>query len=333
MNNLSKWTAVLTVCALVIGHMAGVFPWQHSGRAESPLPAEASKSKTPTESDVAAVELLRQARNRLFERQSVQAQMDQTVSIGEYKVKTTGSYLSASGFRFRLQYQLALGELVGEFLEVCDGQVLHTRRQILPANDSKADGITPEVEMTRRDIQRIRREALGIKDGNPTTDLADALRAAEVGLGGLPAILAMLERTLTLDPVRTQTVDQRDFLVLQGQLRADRKQELLTGLGSAGSQVGGFLPDVVRVYLQRDTLFPEKFLYLKRSNDKNEVVPLIIVEFKNVVLDQPVQDGQFVYMAPPGLEEKDETTLYLEMMRQAAAAALKKEEPNSKDQN
>ncbi|HWL11200.1 MAG TPA: hypothetical protein VNQ76_22520 [Planctomicrobium sp.] len=333
MKKLSKLTFAFMVAFAIVGHVAGVFAWQESTEKKAEKGGEAASedvSAIPsTTSDPNAVDLLDQAKTRLFERRSVQADVVQTVSLGEYRVRSSGKYVSATGFRHRLQYQLSLGDLTGEFLEVCDGQILHTRRQITPVNN-KFDAVAqPETEMTRRDIQRIRREALGIKDGNPTADLSDALRAAEAGLGGLPAILAMIERTMILEPVRTQTVGDRDYFVLQGRMRPDRQKELLTGLGSAGGQqVAGFLPDLVRVYLEQETLFPEKFVYLKKVSGKKEegaarpLVPLITIEYDNVILDQPLQESQFIYMAPPGLEERDETAMYIEMMRQAANAVL-----------
>ncbi|WP_437190899.1 hypothetical protein [Planctomicrobium sp. SH527] len=326
MNKLTTLTAAGLMLILLGVFATGVLAWQEvKGDTKATNGAETPQADAEaTISDTEAVELLRQARNRLFERRSIQAQMSQVISIGPQRVKSTGSYLAAAGFRYRFQYQLSLGDLQGEFLEVCDGQLLHTRRQIAAVNEKVAAVAPPEIELTRRDIQRIRREALGIKDAHPAANLSEALLEAEVGIGGIPAILAMLERTLILSPIRTQTVDGRDYLVLQGRLRPDRKNELIVGLGSAASQVENFLPDVVRVYLEKETLFPEKFLYLKRtSNDQNSLRPLITVEFSNIILDQPVPDGQFIYMAPPGVEEKDETTQYLEAMRQAATQATR----------
>jgi hypothetical protein len=83
--------------------------------------------------------------------------------------------------------------------------------------------------------------------------------------------------------------------------------------------VAGFLPDLVRLYIAQDTLFPERFLYLKSAPDDPEKLrPLMTVEFSDIVLDQPLAESLFVYMAPPGLEERDETAQFLDAMRQAA---------------
>ncbi|SFI47834.1 hypothetical protein [Planctomicrobium piriforme] len=321
MKKLPTLTVALMVLGFVGWRAAGALAWQESPPAEQKKATEAAAEKELKTSDPEAVELITQARNRLFERHSVQATMSQLVTLGSYKFRSAGNYAAAAGFRYRLEYRVQLGDLEGQFLEVCDGQVLHTRRQIGAANSGLISVTKPEIELSRRDIQKIRREALGIKDSNPGTDLSDALRAAEIGIGGLPAILAMLERTLILDPVRPQTVEGREFLVLQGRMRPDRQSELLAGLGPAAGQVAGFMPDLVRVYVNRETLFPEKFLYLKKSGgEQNAFRPIVTVEFTDILLDQPIAEGQFVYMAPPGLEEKDETAQYLENMRQAAQA-------------
>jgi len=319
-----KKLPTLTIALVLLG--AGGFQIASALRADSPqsVSKEKKNSETLQEEPVAknnteAVELIRQARNQLFEKQSVQAGISEVVTLGDYKLKMSGSYLSAAGFRYRLEYQVELGDLQGNFLEVCDGQVLHTRRQIGEARPSPTSVTTPEVELSRRDIQKIRREAMGIKETVQGDALADALRAAEIGIGGLPAVLASLERSMNFTGVHPETIDGREFLMVEGSWKKDRQERLLMGLGSARNQVAGFMPDLVRVYLVKETLFPEKFLYLKQTDaDSKSYQPLVAIEFLNVTLDQPVPERQFVYVAPPGVEEKDETAAFVEAMRQTA---------------
>lgn len=317
-------TLTVAFLLLAIGGYQVASAWQAetsaaSSAAEGKLEPSTSESVT---TNPEALELIQQARNRLFERQSVQAEMSEVMTLGNYTFRSTGSYTAASGFRYRLEYQVELGDLQGSFLEVCDGQVLHTRRQISEARPALTSTMTPEVELSRRDIQKIRREAMGLKNTKQGMELADALRAAEIGIGGLPAILASLERSLVFDALRPETVEGRDYLVVQGRWQTDRREHLFAGLGAAGNQVAGFMPDLVRVYLAKETLFPEKFLYLKQTGkDQKAYHPLITVEFHNVVLDQPVAERLFVYVAPPGMEEKDETAAFLESMQQTAEPA------------
>jgi outer membrane lipoprotein-sorting protein len=263
-----------------------------------------------------AEEVFQQARERLFEHESVQAKMSQLVSLGEYKFRSSGAYLAGEGFKYRLEYQVELADLQGSFLEVSDGQILHTRKQITQAEGTSLTAAAAEVELTRRDIQRILRET------RENLDVPEALHAAEIGLGGLPAILASLERSMTFDAVREQTLDGRDYTVLQGAWDEERRDELMEGLGGVAGQIAGFMPDLVRVYFERETLFPERFVYLKLiSEERQSYRPMLTIEFTEVKLGESLPAQAFIYVAPPGMEERDETAFFLQMIRSAAQGA------------
>lgn len=328
MKNLPTLTALLVI--LGIGSIQMASAWQiDAGPADSKAKdrTQTRSESQLTEDSPEAVELVRQARNRLFERQSVQAEMVERVTFGNYAFQSGGTYASAPGFRYRLEYQVEIGDLRGTFLEVCDGQVLHTRREIGEAKTSIASTQAPEVELSRRDIQKIRREALGIKEVAQGANLADALRVAEIGIGGLPAVLASLERSLNFVSVRPETADGHDDLIVHGIWNPERKERLFSGMGGAVRQVAGYMPDAVDIFFARETLFPRKIVYLKKMNgESGELQPLVTVEFRNIVLDQPVQDRLFVYVAPPGVEEKDDTASFIEAMRQSANLTGEKNE-------
>ncbi|WP_437204821.1 hypothetical protein [Planctomicrobium sp. SH664] len=314
MNNHPIFTA--TIALLVLGGVGTVYAWQ--AESETPPSAAAPATQTPPaevviKEDPQAVAVVKQARERLYQHQSVRANMVQDVSIGDYSFHSEGTYLSASDFRYRLEYVAKLEDLEGTFLEVCDGQILHTVRKVAEARPSLQSDSKPDIELSRRDIQKILREARLHQD-RPV-----ALRAAEIGLGGLPSVLASLERTMIFDAMRPETVDGREYLVVQGRWRADQAQSLIMGLGGLGGQLAGFLPDTVRVYFAKETLFPERFRYFKRATqDAKKYHEMISVKFQNVVLDQPVAAQQFAYIAVPGYEEKDDTLMYLEMINAAA---------------
>ncbi|WP_437187220.1 hypothetical protein SH668x_000609 [Planctomicrobium sp. SH668] len=321
----NPFTLIAILLLLVLGGLQLTALWQQDTSAadekgEKASQGDSDKQIAPSSRD--AEQVIQQARNRLYERQSVQAEMTEVATMGEYVFRSTGTYASASGFRYRLEHTVELGGLRGVFLEVCDGQVLHTRRQISDAKSNIASTEIPQIELTRRDIQKIRREAIGLKESLQGAALNDALQAAEVGIGGLPSVLASLERNLTFDAVKSETIEGREYLVVQGRWKKDRHDQLFSGMGSARSQVAGFLPDLVRIYVARETMFPEKFLYLKQvPKDKSAFRPMLAIEFKNVELDQPIAENLFVYVAPPGMEEKDDTAAFLEGMRQTAEAA------------
>jgi hypothetical protein len=114
------------------------------------------------------------------------------------------------------------------------------------------------------------------------------------------------------------TRDGQELVIVQGHWREDRRNSLLAGIGGAGKQLAGFMPDLVRIAFERSSLFPVRLEYLKfTSPDQKSARPLITVNYQNVVLDQPVSDTLFTYVAPAGLEERDETAGFIELMQQS----------------
>lgn len=290
-----------------------------AGTAEKPAPAAAPKPVN----DPAAAALLRQARDTLYTRNSVQAQVTQTVAVAQYQFRGQGRYLAEKGLKHRLEYTVELNDLRGEFLEVCDSQLLHTSRKITEIKPIPGAPSAAENDFRRRDIQRIR---LALREQITTPDDPEAIRNLEVGLGGLPAVLASLERTLILEGVKPETLDGRQYQLIQGKLNVDRAQELLNQMGALAGQVAGLLPDLVRVYFAQDTLFPEKILYLKQADEAGTAFrPMVLVEFTDVRIDQPLPVGAFDY-PDPGSVERDETDAYLKMLGapvKPAAPAIK----------
>lgn len=280
-----------------------------------------ASGETPAEptvdADSQAVELLGQARDRLFRGTSVRADMRQYVDFGGQTFTGEGSYAAGADFRYRLEFRVQLGDSEGRFLEVCDGQILHTRRQIGKiAKGKEALTQSPSVELTRRDIQKI------LKETRKNLDVPGALHAAEMGIGGLPSVLASLERTMIFESATQSRHEDRDVWILEGRWNPKQKDALLGKMGPLSGQLAGFMPDRVRIYLDAESLFPKRFLYMKRSSATQETFrPMLVVEFYNVVLNEPLPQQLFVYVTPPGVDERDTTAEYLQMINAARNAS------------
>lgn len=310
---------------LILGAFRGAGAWQDGDSpapsAKPPSGEQDSQRDTPKE-DPRAVEIVRTAREQMFKRQAARADITQKVALGDFKFESRGKFVAAGGFRFRLEYSVSMTNVEGRYLEVCDGQILHIRRQIgdIAAPGTTVPTLSPgvanlELELSRRDIQKILRET------RQHLDVPEAVHAAEIGIGGIPAVLASIERSMVLDAVREETVNGIEYVMVQGRWRPDRQQELLQGLGSFAGHVGQFLPDLVRVSFNKSTLFPEKFTYLKlASAERKSYRPILTIELTNVQLDGPVSPGEFAYVAPPGSEETDETMQYVQTIKQLAEA-------------
>ena len=300
----------------------------------SEAPSNTPKAtETTTDKEVAAqnedaLNVVREARARLFRHQTVRADIVQRVSLGDFRFEASGKYLAGEGFRSRIEYRVTLGELEGEFLEVCDGQILHTRRQIVRQIATSPTTETPQIELTRRDIQKILRET------QLYLDQPEAVRAAEIGIGGLPAILASLERTMVFEAIREVEEGGRQLIVVQGRWDLAQQERLIAGLGGLAAQVQNFFPDRVQITFAKDTLFPTSFQYLKKlPNNESSYRPMLTVAFQNAVINEPIPLQNFNYISPPGLEERDETAQFIEAIQQAAAPPVQQTAPDAAGQS
>ena len=306
-------TLTFLIVASLTGGLRIAQAWQSAEEAsgDTAQPAVIKPVVTP---NPRAEEVVRQAREGLLARESVQADLSQQVSLNGFRFQSSGKLFAGPEFRFRLEYEVQLADLQGSFLEICDGQVLHTRRQIAKKSTGLVSTEVPDVEFTRRDIQKILRET------GKNLDKSEVLHAAEIGIGGLPAVLASLERSMVFDAIREVTEDGKTYQVVQGRWNESRREELLTRIGGLAGQVAGFMPDMVRVYFEQESLFPERFQYLKQVSPERETYrPILTVQFDNIRFNEPIPPQAFIYVTPQGVEERDETTLFLNMIKEAAA--------------
>ncbi len=315
MKNPYILTFVILIC--LGGSFRALTAWSQD--ANTPPSEVKKKTESTEEKELAppseeAINVLQEARSRLFRHDFVQADLAQRISLGDFRFEATGKYYASNPFKTRLEYSVKLGEMEGVFLEVCDGQVLHTSRQILSSSVGAKEDAAPQIELTRRDIQKI------INATNLHIDQPDAVRAAEIGIGGVPAILASLERAMIFDSLLEEDEDGKPVVILQGRWNQEEKGRLLTGLGGISSQIQPFLPDRVRVTFDKETLFPQKFQYLKKiSEERSTYSPLLTVEFSNVIINEPIPVQRFTYIPPPGMEERDETEVFIKGIQDAAA--------------
>lgn len=269
--------------------------------------------------DAEARRLLTEARDRLFQYSSVQARISEQVSFPGRKFNAEGTYIAGPFPALRLEFEVRVGSTTGTLLQVCDGQILRTRREIgqagaAPNANALDEAARSTIRVTRRDIQQILRAT------QHRQQVPEAVLAAELGLGGLPALLAAIEKSMTFDAIRTEDFEGRKYRVIQGkwsdEFAATLQQQLRTGVPGMEQ----FIPDRVRIYLDDENLFPGRILYLKESSDDGErrtYRPLLSLEFQDVVINAPVDPDTFRYQAPPGVDEVDETKEYLKLIEGA----------------
>ena len=252
-----------------------------------------------------AEDYVRRAHLALVSRQSIRAEIDEQVNLTDPPFRMTGTYVSA-GLRTRLSYTVKLyGGATGSLLEVCDGERLWSVTDIPGAQ-----------RVTRRDVRQILAAVQNAKSQ------PDRGAAVDLALGGMPALLASLQRSMKFDAITEETADGRKLVVVQGRWKPEVAQRM------GGDQSGGGLPlhipDLTRIYFAADTSFPERVLYLKRPEEKKTYRPLIDLKFRNVVLDGPIDEKAFEFTPPENVEPEDVTRQYLEQLFPSESAGKDK---------
>jgi len=290
--------------------------------ADTPQPAEAPDPEVAA----AAAKLLRDARDRLYAHESVQAHLVERSALGNRRFSAEGRYVSGRFPRLRLEYRVVVGDCEGVLIEVCDGQVLRTSKEIRRAREAGSTAPPPkamEIQVTRKDVEKILK-AVETENVPP-----EAVLQAELGLGGIPTLLSSLERTMQFDARREETFQDHKYVVIQGHWKDEYLQKLGKQLGQSAQIFTPFMPEQVRIYFDEETLFPSRILYLKQATLEPRTYRAVMsLEFTDVRLDQPIDPQEFRYVGPRDVGEVDETNLYLKTIENLRAAA-NEVEPNA----
>lgn len=322
---------------------------------ESPAPEAAQDKPVAQNNPRLAKATLRKARENLRQRDSIQADIVETIAIGNRKFHARGTYLQGTDMRLRLEYFVRVGSEAGSLLEVCDGQVLWTRHIIgeKDADETDSDDTEPEadngtaeavksaapetaadgsdtaqaspadesndkgesdsqenIRITRRDIDKIRKAAA------ENQNVPERVLIVELGLGGLPALLASIEESIQFNTISEERIDSQVFTVVEGGWTLEALQAF--GAKDAAARLADHVPERVRIYFDRDTLFPRRILYLKRHPERDFFRPMLTLDFVNVLLDGPVDEMAFQFVPPEGVLANDITELYLRRLASGA---------------
>ncbi len=158
-------------------------------------PAEPAEVRVAEGQDAAS--LLKQSRETLASYRTLKAHMTETVEFGPRRMKAEGQYLQGPDNRIRIELDVSIGENKGSLLQISEGDVLWTVYNTGP---------TPRI--TRRDVKQILAAT--------SNDQSKAAISAELGLGGLSALLAAIEQSMQFDAPLTTQIDGRNFFVLEG---------------------------------------------------------------------------------------------------------------------
>jgi len=262
-----------------------------------PKPAAPS----PSAPQIDPLTVLRAARDKLTDPrvQSIKARIVERIAIGGRRFTADGLYVQGTDLHLRFEYKIlpetaAREGLEGSFLEVCDGIILWTQHQV-----------GKKLRITRRDVHQILDTAKPNAESN--------LLALEFGLGGLPALLAALERSMKFDSALQEEVKGRKFTVITGSWNDATLEKFRANMG--GRQVmPSHVPDSVRIYFEPDILFPRRIAYLKQQHSGAAPEPLVVLDFLDIVINGPIDPRAFDYVPPEGVHTIDVTNDYLKQL-------------------
>lgn len=286
-------------------------------------PVEARK---PGESDPAALAVLKQAREGLEDYRPIRADLTETIAMAGRKIKAKGKYFEGKDYKLRLEFSLSIGDtknsMRGSLLQVCDGRVLWTELTVGKKNSKQGGQIRkkPRIRITRRDV----REILAATEENGVIE--PHVLEAELGLGGLQALLASFEKKMVFGPVKQEKIGDVSFVVIQGAwneefLNAFQPPNQNSPAGQ--TRLPNHVPDFVRIHFDRKKLFPRKIQYFKKHSTREFYLPVVTLKFVNVVLNARVEKGDFDYAPPEGVFDVNDITKQYTAGIKAAAARRK----------
>lgn len=327
-------TAALTVGALSTARQAIKNGWLwDAGRnrelAEAREVAAEASAKTPPvvpaggpPGGIDAEQLLDRAILALDQYPAVFARVRQRTQLFGQQVLGSGLYEQgpAASQLTRLELKLVVADQVSSLQQVCDGQFLWTRRELL-ANTS---------------LSRV--ELKGVEDAIadlPEVPAGQGRRPLGFGAGGLPRLLRQLQAAFNFEEIQAVRVGElkawqiegRWTTAMLGQLLPEQQEKLTAGKAPNLKKLPDQAPDRVLVYLGQSDLFPYRLdfrrqvpnqVHVGRGQDDDRDRSLQAWEFYNVRLNGRVNPLSFIY--DPGDEPfEDETERYA---TEAAATML-----------
>lgn len=334
MQKLSRLTAPLVAVAVLVlivqrphGRLRGAddqaiptAPFEEQPAASETLSGTGVQSEPRgTGESVDALRLIRNARERLFGYSSVRANLREYVALGDRRFEANGTYITGQlnpSPQLRLEYEVRVGNTVGTLLEICDGQILRTQRTIQRVDPAAAADPAvgkPEISVTRRDVRKIL-DAVYKHGATPET-----IVQAELGIGGLPALLTSIERAMLFQDPTEEQLAGRPCHVLKATWRPDYLASLEQQFQYFGRNVQTYLPDHVKIYLDAETLFPMRISYWPAETaESTGREALLTLELTDVRVNEPVSPLLFEFV-PTGVDESDVTGQYIEAIQGAAA--------------
>lgn len=315
MPAMRKGSALTSETAVVRGEQFAQAESKSAGDQTKDNQSGEQTGKSASRADVEAARtrgrgLLMAASEKLKSYASVRANISEKVSIQGHSFTAKGSYLQGQNLRLRMEFAVELGGQKSSLLEICDGQILWSRHDL---------GAKDQTQITRRDVRQILQAAQQAEQRMTNADDKTRFQAtltADLGLGGLPALLAAFSRDYDFSAQTAEKIDDREMIVIEGTWNSKYLEGWLgtKSKEKKGATLPPHVPDLVRISLDAETQFPRRVEYLKNPTTGGPRTPLMVVDFTKVVFNGRVSNDDFVFIAPERPAPLDITQYYLQRL-------------------
>lgn len=291
---------------------------------------EPQKAAAATPSDKSASEVLSAITRKLKDSQTLSCNLQQTVLMSGQKMLAAGRYVQGTGNRMRLEFRIFPVKSVSSQ----DRKVLDPAAEAADTSDLKISGALtqisdgsvlwakwqngPVTEVTRRNIREILDAVQDIENTTP----ADSLRS--LGIGGLQTLISQLQVGMEFGQVKEQTIAGNTVYILTGRWSSKTRENLFQiPDGDLNAPLPAYVPDFVRIYVDKQESLPRRIEYLKRhpNPEVKQAQPLVLLDFRNIELNKPVNESMFDITqeeSADDVEEKDLTRDVIDAIKAAA---------------
>ena len=285
--------------------------------SQTPQKGDGAKETTNSQ-DLTANEVLASAKEKLGAYSSVRTKlsekvaMQRTLSRQTYRFGAKGEYLQGQNLKLKMTVEVKISpELTGRLREICDGELLWSSFEL---------GAKEKPEVTRRDVRQIlqamEQAQQSARVPNRDRELQNASLIGGLGLGGLPALLAGLQKDFEFKTLLTEKIDDRDVWTIEGTWNA-KFLEAIRGnkkpsKEKAAEPLPANVPDAIRISFDKETEFPRRIEYLKKVTGQSALMPLLILDFTEPKFNERLNRDEFVFVPPNDIKPRDDTQQFIQ---------------------
>ena len=246
--------------------------------------------------------LIRQSRLLLLHNMGpISAEVLQIIQTPTQSFRATGKYWQAPQSKSRLLVEMEIDKASGRILQVSNGQVIWSVREITSEADrtAKTDSDKPpqRLQIERIDLQRLSDFTKVTGADETESRVAREFRA-----------------------VKQVSINQQSCIVLEGEWKADISENE-SEYEFAVKVFQQARPDLVRLFIRESDLFPMRYLCLKQHPDRSGYYAQLAMELTEITPLPNLDPSMFNYRPPDEQVPNDITHEYLSRLEKYGKAS------------